>query len=126
MSQNSLRSFQISFADLGRWIMPLAIVLLLGAAGFGWLVKSFLVVMGLVILTPAVAFLGFRWWLSRSLVQSDCPVCHHEFVSLNKTEFSCPNCNEPLKAEHKHFIRLTPPGTIDVQAVEVSAQIVED
>lgn len=122
----SLKSFQINFSTLTRWLTLLVIISLLGSVGLGWLVNSFLIFVGLLLLTPVLAFAGFRWWLQRNLVQNNCPVCRYEFTGLNRTQLQCPNCGEPLKVEQGQFSRLTPPGTIDVQAVEVPTQIVED
>lgn len=117
----SLKSFKLNFSNIARWLTPLAIIWLLGSVGLGWLVNSFLILIGLLFLTPVIAFVGFRWWLQRNLIQNQCPVCRAEFPGLNKTQVQCPNCGEPLKVEQGNFHRLTPPGTIDVQAVEVSA-----
>ncbi|MBW4691029.1 MAG: hypothetical protein KME27_04595 [Lyngbya sp. HA4199-MV5] len=126
MNQDNFKHFQSGFAEVSRWLLPFAVIWLLGAIGLGWLVKSFLILVGLIIITPVIAFFGFRWWLKRNLIQSDCPVCHHEFISLNQTEFACPSCSEPLRVENGQFNRLTPPGTIDVSAVEVPAQTLDD
>lgn len=115
----SFKSFQFNFSNLARWLIILAVIWLLGSVGLGWLVNSFLILVGLLFLTPVLVFVGFRWWLQRNLVQDQCPVCRFEFTGLNKTQLQCPNCGEPLKVEQNHFYRLTPPGTIDVQAVEV-------
>ena len=122
----SLKSFQFKFSNLARWLTILAVIWLLGSVGLGWLVNSFLILVGLLLLAPVIAFVGFRWWLQRNLIQDKCPVCRYEFTGLNQTQLKCPNCGEPLKVEGGHFNRLTPPGTIDVQAVEVPAQSVED
>lgn len=126
MNQDSFKNFQIGFSEISRLLLPFLIIWLLGTIGLGWLVKSFFILVGLLLITPVIAFLGFRWWLKRNLIQAHCPVCDYEFVSLNQTEFRCPNCSEPLKAENGDFNRLTPPGTIDISAVEVPAQRLED
>jgi len=118
----SLKSFQFNFSNLARWLTLLAVIWLLGSVGLGWLVNSFLILVGLLLLAPVLAFVGFRWWLQRNLVQNQCPVCRYEFTGLNQTQLQCPSCGEPLKVEHGQFNRLTPPGTIDVQAVEVPAK----
>lgn len=118
----SLKSFQFNFSNLARWLTLLAVIWLLGAVGLGWLVNSFLILVGLLLLAPVLAFVGFRWWLQRNLVQNQCPVCRYEFTGLNQTQLQCPSCGEPLKVEQGQFNRLTPPGTIDVQAVEVPAK----
>ena len=126
MNQDSFKNFQVGLSEISRLLLPFAVIWLLGAIGLGWLVKSFFILFGLILITPAIAYFGFRWWLKRNLIQAACPVCHYEFVSLNKTEFRCPSCSEALKAENGRFNRLTPPGTIDVSAVEVPAQSIED
>lgn len=126
MNQGSPKTFQFNLSGLSFWLTLLLIVSFLGAAGLGWLVKSFLIVVGLLLLAPVIAFFGFRWWLKRNLVQDQCPVCAYEFTGLNRTDCQCPNCGETLKIDQGHFIRLTPPGTIDVEAVEVSAKRLED
>ena len=122
----SLKSFQFNFSNLARWLTLLAIIWLLGSVGLGWLVHSFLILVGLLLLAPVLAFVGFRWWLQRNLVQDQCPVCRYEFTGLKQTQLKCPSCGEPLKVEQGQFNRLTPPGTIDVQAVEVPIKPVED
>ncbi len=119
----SLKSFQFSFPRLASWLTPFLIIWLLGSVGLGWLVNSFLILMGLLLLAPVLAFVWFRWWLQRNLVQAQCPVCNYELTALNRTQIQCSNCGELLKVEQGKFNRLTPPGTIDVQAVEVSAQV---
>jgi hypothetical protein len=126
VNQDTFKNLQLGLTEVSRLLLPFAILWLLGAVGLGWLVKSFFILIGLIFITPVIAFLGFRWWLKRNLVQAACPVCQFEFVSLNRTEFRCPNCNEPLKAENGCFKRLSPPGTIDVSAVEVPAQPIKD
>jgi hypothetical protein len=104
----------------------LAIGFLLGSVGLGWIVNSFLILLAVLLLTPIIAFWGFRWWLKRNLVEDKCPACSYEFTGFNRTECRCPNCGEPLKVESGRFLRLTPPGTIDVEAVEVSAHQLEE
>lgn len=122
----SFKSFQINFSTISRWLSVLAVIWLLGSIGLGWLVNSFLILVGLLILAPVLAVVGFRWWLQRNLIQDQCPVCRYEFTGLNQTQLQCPNCGERLLVEKGHFNRLTPPGTIDVQAVEVPARPMED
>ncbi|MBR8831547.1 MAG: hypothetical protein Cpurp_10140 [Chlorogloea purpurea SAG 13.99] len=100
--------------------------LLLGSVGWGWVVNGFFILGAIILLLPLVAWLGLRWWLSRNLVQSLCPVCSYEFTGFNRTECQCPNCGESLKVEGGTFQTLTPPGTIDVEAVEIPYQGLED
>ena len=126
MNQNSPKMFQFNFSGVRSWLTVLAVIWLLGIMGLGWLVKSFLILAGLLIITPVIAFVGFRWWVKRNLVEDKCPVCSYEFTGFSSTQFQCPSCGETLKAEKGNFQRLTIPGTIDVEAVEVSVQRVED
>ncbi len=126
MNQDGLKNFQLGIAEVSRILLPFFIIWLLGAIGLGWLVKSLFILFGLILVAPILAFFGFRWWLKRNLVQANCPVCGYEFMSLNQSEFSCPSCNEPLKAEGGKFNRLLPPGTIEVNAVDVSVKQIEE
>ncbi|MGB3616033.1 MAG: hypothetical protein WBA10_19735 [Elainellaceae cyanobacterium] len=113
-------------SKISNWLILLGIIWLLGSVGLGWLVKSAFILIGLLIITPFVAFLGLRWWLKRNLIESSCPVCSNPLIGLNGQEVRCPNCQEPIKAENNEFYRLTPPGTVDIQAVDVSAQEIRD
>lgn len=122
MNQNSFRSWQVSLSGLWFWVTLILTISLLGSIGLGWLVKLSIALIGLFLITPVVAFLGFRWWLKRSLVVEACPVCGYEITGINGTQLRCPSCSEPLRTQKGHFQRLTPPGTVDVQAVEVTSR----
>ncbi|MGF1478291.1 MAG: hypothetical protein ACFB4I_02200 [Cyanophyceae cyanobacterium] len=117
---------QVNSSGLSCLLTVFLIAFLLGSVGLGWLANGLLVVVAAVLLLPAVGWIVFRWWLQRNLVESQCPVCRYEFTGFNGTQCQCPNCKEPLKVESRQFVRLTPPGTIDVEAVDVSAQSRED
>lgn len=116
----------VNYPALQSWLIFLACFWLLSLIGLGWLVKSFLILMAILLITPAIAIGGFYWWLKRKLVQDACPICSFEFIALNNSQAQCPNCGEALQVRDRQFQRFTPAGTIDVQAVEVSAQTVED
>lgn len=77
-------------------------------------------------LTPVLLFAGLQLWLRWQLVTAACPVCGFEFSSLNNTQTQCPACGEMLMVRDRQFQRLAPPGTIDVQAVEISHSVIED
>jgi hypothetical protein len=126
VNQNSANIFKFNFPGLRYWLTAFAVIWLLGAIGLGWLVKSFFILVGVIVLAPVIAFIGFRWWLKRNLVEDQCPVCSYEFVGFDRTQFQCPSCGENLKIDKGHFERLTPPGTIDVEAVEVQVSRLED
>jgi predicted RNA-binding Zn-ribbon protein involved in translation (DUF1610 family) len=122
----SFKSFQLNLLNLRPWLTLLAVVWLLASLGLGWLVKSLVIIVGLLFLAPIVAFFGFRWWLQRNLVADQCPVCRYEFTGLNNSQLQCPNCGESLLVQNNHFQRFTPEGTIDIKAVEVPAKSLED
>ncbi|MBE9126403.1 MULTISPECIES: hypothetical protein [unclassified Coleofasciculus] len=126
VNQYDPKLVQFNLSGVGCWLTLLTVFLLLGTVGLGWLVNGFFILVALALMAPAVGWLAFRWWLRRNLVEDNCPVCAYEFTGFNRTECRCPNCGEPLRVEQGHFNRLTPPGTIDVEAVEVSVQQLED
>lgn len=126
MNQNSYKNWQFNGSGLSFWLTLLAIAWLLGSIGLGWIVKSLVVVIGLILITPILGFLGLRWWLKRNLIEQSCPVCQYEFAGINGSQLRCPNCSEPLKVEKGHFHRLTPPGTVDVEAIEVPVRQFEE
>jgi len=122
----SFKTFQWNLSYLRPWITLLAIVWLLGTLGLSWLVNSLLIILGLLFLVPIVGFVGFRWWLQRNLIADNCPVCGTEITGLNNTQLQCPSCGEKLLVQNRVLKRFTPEGTIDVTAVEVPAQSIED
>lgn len=105
---------------MGCWIGLLAVAWLLVTLGLGWLVKSVLVIILLLLLAPVVAFIGLRLWLKRSLVEGNCPVCSQPLTGLKNFQIPCPNCGTVLKATPEGFQRAVPEGTIDVQAVDIN------
>ncbi len=126
MNDNFSKLLQYNFSGLGCWLTLILIAVLLGSVGLGWIVNGFLILVAFLIITPVLAFWGLQWWLKRNFIQDNCPVCSYEFTGFKNTEFKCPNCGEPLQVDGGKFHRITPPGTIDVDAVEVSVQQLED
>lgn len=126
MNQERPKILKLNFSKVSNWLIILAVFWLLTSIGLGWLVNSIIIIVGIVLLLPILLFFGTQWWLSRNLIQDQCPVCGHEFTALNQTQCQCPSCGEPLQVKEGNFSRLTPPGTIDVQAVDVSVQKVDD
>ena len=130
---NFNRSFNASFETLGRggrsatslgdgvrkvvWLLLFA--WLLGAIGLGWLVKFSLILVGLVIGVPIVGFFVLKWWLTKNVVEGDCPVCGAELTGIKGTQIPCNNCGEPLQVGVGGFTRSVQDGTIDVTAVDV-------
>ncbi len=117
---------QYNTSGIGCWISLILIAMLLASVGLQWVVNGFLIFLALLFIAPVLAFWGFQWWLKRKLVQGQCPVCSYEFTGFKNTEFQCPSCGEALQASANGFTRLTPPGTIDVDAVEVSATQIDE
>ncbi len=113
------RSLQLKFSGIGCWLPFLLIGILLWSVGLSWVVNGFFILIAVVTLLPFVGLFGFRWWVRRNLVEANCPVCQYEFTGFNGTNCRCPNCDEPLKVENNQFQRESPPGIIDVAAVEI-------
>nr|WP_216595658.1 hypothetical protein [Myxosarcina sp. GI1] len=118
--------YNANTSGLGCGLSFILIAFLLASVGLGWVVNGFLILLCVLLITPIIAFWGFQWWLKRKLVQDECPVCSYEFTGFKNTEFRCPSCGEALQVESDGFSRITPPGTIDVNAVEVSPQQIEE
>lgn len=112
----------INDSGLGCLLTLVVIALLFGAVGLQWLVNGVLIFIAFLIISPAILFWGFRWWLKTNLVEDSCPVCAYTFTGFNNTDCNCPNCGESLKVESGKFIRETPPGIIDVNVVEVMSR----
>ncbi|HEY9673623.1 MAG TPA: hypothetical protein V6D11_19425 [Waterburya sp.] len=126
MNQYEPKLLQFNLSDMGCLLALVTTFVLLGSVGLSWVVNSFLILVGVLLIAPVIGWFGFRWWLKRNLVEDNCPVCGFEFTGFNRIECRCPSCGEPLKVEQGHFNRLTPPGTIDVDAVEVLSQRLEE
>ncbi|MGD1907290.1 MAG: hypothetical protein ACFB0C_15075 [Leptolyngbyaceae cyanobacterium] len=120
MYPRGTNNVQLNFSGLGCWLTVFGVIWLLGAVGLGWLIKSIAVLMGLIILAPVIGFFGFRWWLSRNLVNGTCPVCSAPVTGLKDIQTPCLNCGTPLRGTSEGFQRATPEGTVEVSAVEVN------
>lgn len=126
MNQNGFNGVQVNLSGFRFWLTVLAGIWLLSAIGLGWLVKSLFILIAFLMMLPIVGFLGLRWWLQRNLVDGQCPVCGQGLAGVNRMQLTCPSCGEPLVVENGSFQRVTPPGVVDVSAVEVSARQLED
>ena len=122
----TFKNLQFNFEKIRPWLTLLAIAWLLASLGLGWLVNSLVIILGLLFFLPVVAFLGFRWWLAKNLVTNPCPVCGYELTGVNNSQVQGVNCGEQLLVKNFQFQRFTPEGTIDVKAVEVQSQSLED
>ncbi|PZU97391.1 MAG: hypothetical protein DCE90_07505 [Pseudanabaena sp.] len=96
------------------WLTTLLIFWAFSAIGLGWLVNSFFILIGFITLVPVIAFFGLQWWVKSSIVSAECPICSSEFTASRSSQFQCPNCGEPLQEQNSKFVRLSPPGTIDI------------
>jgi ribosomal protein S27E len=117
---------QLNTSGLGCWASVILGIFLVTSLGLGWVIKGFVISLGLLLVIPMIAFWGLQWWLKRKLVQAQCPVCSYEFTGFKQTEFNCPSCGEALQVEATGFSRITPPGTIDVDAIEVAVKTIEE
>ena len=126
MNDRFNKLLQVNSSGLGCWASIILGIFVLTSVGLGWVIKGFAVVFGLLFIVPILAFLSLQWWLRRKLIQAACPVCSYEFTGFKNTEFNCPSCGETLQVEADNFTRITPPGIVDVDAVEVSAKTIEE
>ena len=101
------------------------ILLLLAVIDPDWLGNRTLLWVALAIWTPIVLVVAVTWWVEEWLIkneiEADCPVCQHSVPGLAGITVQCPGCGELLKANNGIYDRVAPPGTVDVEAIEVSA-----
>lgn len=126
MNDRFNKLLQLNTSGLGCWVSIIFAVFILTSVGLGWVINGLIILITLLFVAPIIIFWGFQWWLKRKLIQAQCPVCSYEFTGFKNTEFNCPSCGEALKVEADNFSRITPPGTIDIEAVEVSVKTIEE
>lgn len=126
MNDRFSKLLQSKPSNLGCWVSIILTLFVLSSIGLGWVINGFIFLIVLLLGFPIIAFGGFQWWLKQKLIQDQCPSCSYEFTGFKNTEFNCPNCGEALRVEAESFSRITPPGTIDVDAVEISAKVIEE
>lgn len=120
MKPNFNQVIRLNNSGLGCLVTLVTLGLLLSAIGLQWVVNSFLIFVALLFLLPVVGIGVFPWWLKRNIIESNCPVCNYTFTAFNHTACQCPNCGESLTVEGNKFIRQTPDGTIEVEAIDIS------
>ncbi len=103
------------FSGLRFWLTTFLVIWGLSTLGLGWIVNSVFILVGIIIAIPIVGAIAIQLWLSRAIVTDNCPICEHNFTATLNSEFYCPSCGEPLQIEKRKFVRLTPPGTIDIE-----------
>ena len=126
MNNYSPKLLWLNNSGLGCLLNFLLLGIFLGAVGLGWVVNGFLILLGVILVTPVIGLWVLRWWVKRNLVEDQCPVCSYEFTGFNNLESRCPSCGETLQIKDGHFQRITPPGTIDVDVVDVSVKQLDD
>jgi hypothetical protein len=120
VTYNSPNVWQLNWAGVKPWLTPLLFVFLISTVGLGWLLKSILLLFGLFILLPILGIVGAVWWSSRNVVNGACPVCDSSLSAFNGTALDCLSCGEALRVENRQIVRLAPPNTIDIAAVEIN------
>ncbi|MBE9032139.1 hypothetical protein IQ266_20580 [filamentous cyanobacterium LEGE 11480] len=123
MYSNNFKQLNLSAGV--RQILWLLLIFWLLSIGGGFLLRGFVFILGLIIVAPVIGFFGLQWWLRSNVVQSECPVCQHEFTGLKNQTLDCPSCGESLQVNDKKFQRIAQDGVIDIDAVEVNASVVE-
>lgn len=119
MAPNGFRQIQLS--GTGCWLTLAIGFVLMTTVGIGWLLKSLLLIVALLVLTPIVLVVGVQFWLRRNLVEGACPSCSQPLTGFKNIPTSCPSCGVSLDASSGTFVRVTPAGTIDVDVVNVEA-----
>ena len=120
MNPNGFKNTYTFSSGLRFWLVTIAIIWLISSIGLWWLVQSIFILIGILLLLPILAFVGFQIWLRRNLTNGNCPVCNQALIGINNQKMQCTSCGEALVVENKAFHRITPPGTVDVDVVDVS------
>ena len=121
MAPNGFRQLQLNLSGMGCWFTLALGFLLMTTVGLGWLLKSLLVLIVLLVLIPIVLVIGVQFWLRRNLVEGACPACSQPLTGFKPIPLSCPNCGAALQANDGVFKRVAAEGTIDVDVVNVDA-----
>ena len=110
MNSYSSRLLWLKNFSPGCFVNLLLLTFLLGLAGLSWIINGLLMILGIIIITPVIALLIFKWWLKNNLVYGHCSVCNSELTSFRNTESYCHNCCE--------FHCITSVDTVDVEIVD--------
>ncbi len=119
MAPNGFRQLQLNFSGMGCWLTLTIGFVLMTTVGIGWLLKSLLVLIALLVFIPIVLVVGVQFWLRRNLVEGPCPSCASPLTGFRHIPMSCPSCGVSLEASSGSFVRITPEGTIDVDVINV-------
>ena len=118
--------------DPNRWqnqgfgfgLTTLLLLFIIGTIAPDWLVNGVLILFLAAILLPIVGVFALRWWLQRNLVSDNCPVCNYPLQGVQGLKTQCPSCGEVLTVNpDKGYDRVTPPGTVEVEAIDVTTEV---
>lgn len=118
MNSYSSRLLWLKNFSPGCFVNLLLLTFLLGLAGLSWIINGLLMILGIIIITPVIALLIFKWWLKNNLVYGHCPVCNSELTSFRNTESYCLNCGEALQIKNGEFHCITSVNIVDVEIVD--------
>ena len=121
MAPNGFRQLQLNFSGAGCWLTFALGLVLMTTVGIGWLLKSLLVLIVLLILTPVLLVVGAQFWLKRNLVEGTCPSCAQPLTGFKTVPLNCPSCGVALQAKDGEFAGVAAKGTIDVDVVDVES-----
>ncbi len=114
----NLRTLQLR--GLLIWVTGLMALFWVGSIVPDWLINALIGLVIFMFALPVLGVFGLRWWVQRNVVVGECPACSGPVQGwARQPELDCPTCGTPLQIAQGSFIRLTPAGVVDVQAVEV-------
>ncbi|MEA5462750.1 hypothetical protein [Leptothoe sp. PORK10 BA2] len=121
MAPNGFRQLQLNFSGMGCWLALAIGFGLVTTVGVGWLLKSLLILVVLLIAVPIVLVVGVQFWLRRNLVEGPCPSCAQPLTGFRTIPMVCPSCGVELQAKDGIFARAAAEGTIDVNVINVES-----
>ena len=121
MTPNRFQQLQLNFSGMGCWLTTVLLLGLITTVGIGWLLKSLLVLVALLVLVPVVLIVGAQFWLKRNFVEGACPACAQPLTGFKTMPMVCPSCGVELQVADGQFARATQEGTIDVDVINVDA-----
>lgn len=108
------------YGGLRFWLTTFLVIWGLGVLGLGWIFNAILILIGILVTLPIIGAIALQWWLNRRVVTSSCPVCEHTSSATLGSEFYCPSCGEPLQIAKRKFVRISQPGTIDIEVQTIT------
>jgi energy-coupling factor transporter transmembrane protein EcfT len=114
--------FSLNLSPGLRRVIWLVLIFWVLSVGGGFLLRSFIFLLGLTIAVPTIGWFGLQWWMRQNLVQGNCPVCQQELTGINGQTIACSNCASELQILDRRFQRIAEAGVIDIAAVTVEQQ----